>query len=166
MYLLPMAVATWAPVGQTPILEETVSRDHLSMMAAITPSGKLYSLTLDHAFNGASVVGFLRQLLRQIPGKLTLLWDGATIHRSKEVHAFLSDPSEGAAQRLQLVSLPAYAPELNPTESVWSHLKRAELANITSHDLAELRPTVEKARERIRRQPKLLHSFFHPLDFY
>lgn len=158
-----MATATWAPVGQTPILEETVSRDHLSMMAAITPEGTLYSRTQDHAFKGASVVAFLRQLLRRIPGKITLLWDGAPIHRSKAVKAFLS---EGNATRLRLIRLPGYAPELNPTEGLWSVLKTKELANVTSHDLSELRLHMETAREHLRHQPRLLRSFFHDLDFY
>lgn len=163
IYLLPMAVSTWAPIGQTPILEETLTRDHLSLMAAVTPDGKLYSRTQDHAFNGASVADFLRQLLRRIPGEITLVWDGSPIHRSKEVQALLS---ERAAKRLHLVFLPPYAPELNPTEGLWSYLKRVELANIASHDLSELRHRLHNALTRLRRLPDLLRSFFLPLDSF
>jgi transposase len=162
-YLLPMIVRTWAPVGQTPILRETVTHDHLSMLAAMTPQGQLYTRTLDHAFNGANVVGFLHHLLGRIRGPITLLWDGATIHRSKEVKAFLS---EGAAKRLHLVALPGYAPDLNPTEALWSFLKQTELGNVSSADLIQLRHELQKALERVRGHPLLLQSFFQSLDPY
>ena len=35
-YLLPAVVRTYAPIGQTPVLHEQLSRDHLSVMSAIT----------------------------------------------------------------------------------------------------------------------------------
>jgi transposase len=155
LYLLPMAGTTWSPVGETPILVETASRDHLSLMAAVTPDGKLYTLTLDRAFKGGDVVIFLKRLLRQIPGQLTVVWDGASIHRSKEVKTFLS---EGAAKRLHLERLPAYAPELNPAEGIWSYLKRVELANVCCHDLSELREELHRARERLRHKVDVLKA--------
>ena len=40
-YLLPTVVRTYAPVGQTPILREKLTRDHLSAMSGITLEGKL-----------------------------------------------------------------------------------------------------------------------------
>jgi hypothetical protein len=36
-----MVVRTYAPVGQTPVLHERLSRDHLSAMSGITLEGKL-----------------------------------------------------------------------------------------------------------------------------
>jgi hypothetical protein len=57
------------------------------------------------------VVEFLKALLEQFEGKLLVIWDGAPIHRSKNVKEFLA---EGGARRLQLERLPGYAPELNP----------------------------------------------------
>jgi transposase len=158
-----MAVRTWSPVGVTPLLEETVSRDHLSMLGAVTPEGKLYTLTLDHAFKGADVVTFLKHLLRQISGQLTLLWEGAPIHRSKEVKAFLA---EGAAERLHLEMFPSYSPQLNPAEGIWSYLKRVELANLCCHDLIELRQELNAARERLRHKTDLLQSFIQAPGFY
>ena len=74
-------VRTYAPVGQTPILKEHLSRDHLSAMSAITLEGKLYMTEQERSFKGEDVVRFLKHLLRQIPGKLLLIWDGSPIHR-------------------------------------------------------------------------------------
>ena len=80
-YLLPGVVRTYAPVGQTPILKEHLSRDHLSAMSAITLEGKLYMKEQERSFKGEDVVRFLKHLLRQIPGKLLIIWDGSPIHR-------------------------------------------------------------------------------------
>ena len=54
-YLLPGVVRTYAPVGQTPILKEHLSRDHLSAMSAITLEGKLYMIEQERSFKGEDV---------------------------------------------------------------------------------------------------------------
>ena len=61
-YLLPMVVRTYAPVGETPILHENLTRDHLSAMSGITLEGKLYMLEQDKSFKGEDVVRFLGHL--------------------------------------------------------------------------------------------------------
>jgi transposase len=90
-------------VGQTPILHEHLSRDHLSVISAITLEGKLLMMEQERSFKGEDVVRFLRHLLRQIPGKLLLIWDGSPIHRGGAVKAFVAS---GASSRLQLEQLP------------------------------------------------------------
>jgi transposase len=65
------------------------------------------------------VVAFLEHLLREVPGRMVLIWDGAPIHRSQVIQEFLAN---GAAPRLHLERLPAYAPELNPGEGLWAYL--------------------------------------------
>jgi transposase len=146
-YLLPMVVRTYAPIGQTPVLHEELSRDHLSAMSGITLEGKLLMMEQERSFKGPDVVRFLRHALRRISGKLLVIWDGSPIHRSRAVKNFLSD---GAAARLQLEQLPGYAPELNPDEGVWKHLKCVELKNICCQSLSELKNELRKAKERLR----------------
>jgi hypothetical protein len=80
-YPLPSVVRTYAPVGQTPILREWCTRDHLSAISAISPEGKRYFHSQDHPINSDDVVGFLEHLLREVPGRMVLIWDGAPIHR-------------------------------------------------------------------------------------
>jgi hypothetical protein len=49
------------------------------------------------AFKGEDVVRFLKHLMRQIEGKLLIIWDGSPIHRSQAVKDFLSSgASQGA----------------------------------------------------------------------
>jgi hypothetical protein len=51
-YVLPMVVRTYAPVGKRPILEENLTRDHLSAMSAITLDGKFYMIEQERSFKG------------------------------------------------------------------------------------------------------------------
>ena len=144
---MPAVVRTYAPIGQTPVLRERLTRDRLSLMSAITPEGKLLIIEQDRAFKGPDVVRFLKHALRQIPGKLLVVWDGSPIHRAKAVKEFLAS---GAASRVQLEQLPGYAPELNPDEGIWKHLKYVEMKNVCCRSLSELRVELRRAKERLR----------------
>jgi transposase len=142
-----MVVRTYAAVGKTPIHKEKLTRDHLSAMSAITLDVKLYIREQDRAFKGEDALRFLKHLLRQIPGKLLVIWDVSPIHRGEAVKDFLAG---GAASRLKLEQLPGYAPDLNPDEGVWKHLKCVELKNLCCESLAELKVELGKAKERLR----------------
>ena len=152
-YLLPAVVRTYAPVGQTPILHEHLSRDHLSAMSAITLEGKLYMTEQERAFKGEDVVRFLKHLMRQISGKLLVIWDGSPIHRGGAVKNFLAS---GASKRLKLEQLPGYAPDLNPDEGIWKHLKCVELKNLCCQNLKELKVELRKAKERLRHKKHVI----------
>jgi hypothetical protein len=80
-YLLPSVARTYAPVGETPILHHRLSHDHLSVIGAVGLNAKLYFQVYEEAISSAEVIRFLKHLLRHIPGKLLIVWDGAMIHR-------------------------------------------------------------------------------------
>jgi transposase len=150
-------VRTYAPVGQTPILREWGTRDHLSAISAISPEGKLYFHGQDRAMTSEDVVAFLEHLLREVPGRLVIIRDGAPIHRSRVIQDFLAN---GAARRLHVERLPAYAPELNPGEGLWEHLKGVELRNVCCFTLRHLRCELRAAVKRVRRKPRMIKGCF------
>ncbi len=152
-----MAVRTSAPVGQTPVLRVPLTRDHLSAIGALTPEGRLFMQVQDHAYKGEDVVRFLKQLLRKIKGKLLIIWDGSMIHRCQAIKDFLA---QGAAARIHLERLPAYAPEFNPQEGVWNLLKRRELKNRWCKTLSELENALLLARARLRHRKHTLRQCF------
>lgn len=152
-----MVVRTYAPMGQTPILRHLLTYDHLSVISAITAQGKLYTMAQDHSITGPDVVRFLKHLLRHIPGKLLVIWDGATIHRSRVIKTFLAD---GAAERILLERLPGYAPELNPDEGIWNYLKRVELKNVACRNLSHLQVELRKAIARLRHKIDVIQACF------
>jgi transposase len=135
--LIPSLRKTWSPVGQTPILIHRYRHDRISAISGIAVSPKRFHCTLycqlyEDNIQGEEVAAFLRHLLHQIPGHLVVLLDNGTIHYGDPVQELLARTS-----RLHLESFPSHAPELNPDEGVWNHLKRT-LANGRPDTQAEL----------------------------
>ena len=155
--LLPAAVRTYAPRGHTPILRVPLTWDHLSVISAITPDGRLLMMIQEVAFNGATIVRFLKHLLRHIRGQLLIIWDGLPAHRGQAVKDFLR---QGAAQRIHLERLPGYAPDLNPDEGIWHYLKQVEMKNVCCHNLDELRYELRKAAARLRHKTDVILACF------
>ncbi len=155
-------VRTYAPRGRTPVLAETLTRDHLSVISGVTPQGQLFLQCYEDALTGAQVVRFLRHLQRHLAGPLIVIWDGASIHRNGTVRAFLARQPPGW---LQVVALPGYAPELNPNEGVWDTLKVKELANLACGGLAELHREIHGAAQRLRRHPELIRGYFREAGY-
>lgn len=155
-YLLPAVVKTYAPKAQTPILDEWQTRDHLSVMGGVTAQGKVYTLVRPKSLNGLHAIEFLVHLGRLGADRLLVIWDGSPIHRRAEVKAFLSE----AGDAIHLESLPAYAPDLNPVEWLWRHLKEVEMRNLACGDLEELHLELHLALGRVRHKSRLFGSFF------
>ena len=156
-YLLPGCVRSYAPCGQTPILRVFHTRDHLSVMSGITPKGRLFTLMRDDALTGVESVQFLKRLHRHLGRKLLVIWDGSPIHRGHDVKDFLGN---GGGRYIHLERLPGYAPDLNPDEGTWQHLKQVEMRNLCCLDLHHLQHELSLAVLRLRRRPLIIQSFF------
>jgi len=94
----------------------------------------------------------LKHLRRHVRGKVFLIWDGLSGHWSEEVSAHIR------ANRpwLTVFRFPAYAPELNPVEGVWSASKTKDFANFCPKDVTALEEHIKKGRRRIQRNPGIL----------
>ena len=77
-------------------------------------------------------------------------------HRSRAVWDFVRQQRG----RIWLEFLPAYAPELHPTECIWGHLKQQEIANLCPKNLSELSLQALRALKRMRRRPTLVMAFW------
>ena len=64
-------------------------------------------------------IEFLQRLLYRQRAPIFLIVDGHPVHHSGAVKRFV----RAHRGRLRPFQLPPYAPELNPDEQVWSHLK-------------------------------------------
>jgi transposase len=156
-YLLPAKVRSYAPRGHPPVLRVLETHDHLSVMSAVTPQGRLFTLVRDEPLTGLECVRFLKHLLAHLERKLLVIWDGSPIHRGQAVKGFLA---HGGARQVHLERLPGYAPDLNADEGVWNQLKYVELRNRCCLDFPHLRHHLYLAIVRLRRQPLLIQSFF------
>jgi transposase len=126
-------------------------------MSGITPRGQLFTLTRRRPLRSVESIAFLGHVQRMVGRKLLVMWDGSPIHRSHEIKSFLAN---GGAPFVQLEKLPAYAPDLNPDEGVWQHLKHVEMRNLCCSDLHHLSVELKLAVKRLRRRPSLIQSFF------
>jgi transposase len=155
-YLLPGVVKTYAPRARTPVVDEWQTRDHLSVMGGVTTRGKVYALVRPQSLNGLNTIEFLLHLGRLAGDRLLVIWDGSPIHRRAEVSEFVAE-ARGA---IIVERLPSYAPDLNPVEWLWRHLKDVELRNLSCLDLEQLHLEFHLALGRVRQRPRLIRTYF------
>lgn len=156
-YPLPGLVRTYAPQGQTPVIPEKQTRDHLAVMGGMTPDGKVYTWVRQEPLNGLHCVEFLIHLQAVAAERLLVIWDGSPIHRRVAVREFVAQ-TEG---KVRLEAMPGYAPDLNPwDDGGWHHLKSVEMRNLPCRDLEELHEQFHLALARLRQKPHLVRSFF------
>jgi len=112
-------------------------------------------------FTEADYARLLDDAHQQLGGPLVVVWDGLNTH----VSGAMADLVAGR-DWLTVFRLPAYAPELNPAEAVWSHLKRS-LANLAKRDIIQLTALVKTRLRRMQYRPTLLDGFLAKtrLDF-
>ena len=150
-------------MGQTPVVRHRYTHDRISAISGIAVSPKrgqctLYCQLYEDNIHGEEVAAFLRHLLRQIPGHLVVLLDNGGIHRGEPVQELLARTS-----RLHLEPFPPYAPELNPDEGVWHHLK-AQLANGRPDTQAELMDVLADEICHLATSPALLRGCIEQSD--
>lgn len=159
--LVPCVQRTWSPRGQTPILPMAGSWSKISAISAISASPQRKRINLyirlhpKKNIRCLEVIEFLKHLKRHLRKGFVLLWDGGMPHRAAKTKQWLKEHPEIHAFRF-----PAYAPDLNPDEWVWNHLKRS-LANGVPRDLGDLQNSLIKPMRRLQRSTKLLWSCIH-----
>jgi transposase len=158
--LQPLNRRTWAPRGVTPQQRSWDRRDRLSVIGVVTLSptrkriGTCFSVQRENV-RAEHVVDFLRRLRRKIRRPLIVVWDRWSVHRSAA-----SCIAAAGWKRLDWEWLPAYAPELNPVEAMWSHAKYADLANYVPDDINALDAAVGDSLNDQSRKHSLKRSYF------
>ena len=161
MLMAPLVRRSLAPSGQTPILKQHGQRrDKVSLIAALCLSPVRRRLSLHFRtypkqyVNNERTVEFLRPLLRQLRGPVIVVWDRGNMHQGDPIRELLR-----RIPRLELHSLPPYAPELNPVEQLWNYLKYHRFVNHAPLDIGTLNKDVKRHLHCIRRKPDRLHAF-------
>ena len=166
----PLVRRTLAVKGQTPQLLHNVrhkgrGRDKVSVIGALTLSPKLHHLGLffsslvNDYFDHSAVAWFLRELLKHLRGPVIVVWDRGPMHQGPEIRQLQQD-----FPRLQFEQLPAYAPDLNPVECVWSYLKWGRLSNYAAPDPQTLDKTLFQELHCIRDDQDFLRGFWRASD--
>jgi transposase len=151
----PTRVRTWAPRGQTPVLQYSFSWKQLSAIAGVT-FWQFYFRLFPGAIKGPQLVEFLGALHRQIPRPLLIIWDGLQAHKSKVVRRYIEQDDVD----IQLEFLPAYAPELNPVQYIWGYLKTHEIANLCASNLHQVSDFARRRLRSMQRRTSLVSAFW------
>jgi transposase len=147
---------TWSVKGQTPVIERPGQRQSISAASAVTASGGFWYCTYEGGLNAELFVTLRRRMMRNRVKPVHLIADGLPAHKTALVKAYLTS-TDG---RLTLHVLPGYAPDLNPDEWVWSHMKRTGVARTPLRRGEKLRDKIEAQLAQIKRLPQLIRSFF------
>jgi transposase len=160
--MTPVVRRTYAPRGETPIVEAFYRKGKVSAISAVTVSaarkrcGLSYRLLPDNAnAHGEDTVSFLAGLRRRLQGPMTILWDRSNIHqRCGLVKRYLAKHPEIITEEF-----PGYAPDANPDEGVWGWTKYHRLPNFAPEGLGELRSRLEGELSSLSKRGDLLASF-------
>lgn len=134
-------------------------RERLSVIGSlhVSPRRKLGQCFAIHSHNVRTpeVVGYLKELHRQLRRPLIVVMDRLPAHRSA-----VSQLRKRGVDWLHVEWLPGYAPDLNPVEALWSYSKYSRLANFTPDDRDGLFDAVIDAVGDSQLDPHLMASFF------
>jgi len=153
---------TWGMRGQTPVVRVSGQRHRVNVISVISPRGRLWFRCFKGNLNAARFIAFLKDLLRDIRGLIDLVLDRHPAHIAAATRRFI----EENRTRLRVHFLPGYAPEMNPDEHVWAHLKsmfRREPVALGE----KLDHAVEASMDQIQSNRALVRRFFdHPEVVY
>jgi transposase len=152
----PRLGRTYGLKGQTPVVTTTGQRQKINAISALTASGAFWCQIYTERLNGKLFVQFLREFMRGRPGRVYLVVDGHPAHKAQVVKDLIAE-LEG---KLELHFLPPYAPDLNPDEFVWGHVKTNGLRKKPLRKNESLRERVAKDLHAIKGNRTLVRSFF------
>ena len=151
----PTVVRTWGKKGETPIIYHSFNWKQLSCIGAVTKKQYYFRLH-DGAIDAKRAIAFCKNLKRQISRKLLLIGDGSGPHRSRKFQNYIAS-TKG---KIVFERFPAYAPELNPTEYLWSHDKHHAQPNFCPKTYAELKYRTRRCLRRGQYHYSLVRYFW------
>ena len=151
---------TWGIRGKTPVVKTSGQRQSVNAISAVTLRGAFWYSVYTGRLNAETFIGFLKTFMRHRRKPVFLVIDGLPVHKAKTVAAHV----QSLKGRLELHFLPGYAPELNPDEFVWNHLRHFGTTKIPLRKNESLLARVKQNLAAIKHSPKLIRSFFHAPD--
>lgn len=134
----------WMPIGARPLGKQKIGYEYLYLYVSVKPfTGELFAMFLPR-LNKECFGIFVRERSLSLERKILMVADGATAHRLEN-------------EKIELVKLPAYAPETNPVERFFEEL-RSELEFCGFESLDEAEVYLTKILGKYFKQPELVKS--------
>ena len=147
---------TYGLKGHPPIVVTSGQRQSINVISAVTARGEFWAATYTGKLNAEAFVAFLQNFMKGRRGKAFLVVDGHPAHKANLVKHYV----QSLKGRLELHFLPPYAPDLNPDEFVWSHMKTNGVSKKPLKKNESMRKRVEEDIANIQGNPELVRSFF------
>nr|WP_243741134.1 transposase [Streptomyces sp. 8K308] len=162
----PPRARTWGRAGHTPVVRvrgRGSGRISMAGMSCYMPGRRsrlIYRSRLHRGRKGEPK-GFTWRDYRdlivrariQLGGPVVLVWDNLAAHKTPQLKAFF----EASADWLTVFYLPAYAPDLNPQEGIWSQVKRG-IGNLAAVSVDHLAAAVKHRLKKIQHRPPLIDA--------
>jgi len=165
--LRPPKARTWAPRGHTPVVAVSgkgSGRVSVAGLVCLKPGSRghlYYRVRIHHGRKGerrsmseADYAHLITAAHTKLHAPVILIWDNLNTHVSAAMRRF----TDAHPQWLTVVRLPAYAPDLNPAEGVWSNMKNS-LGNLAASTVGQLAAIVKNRLKSIQYRPALIDGF-------
>lgn len=140
--------------GQTPVVPGTGQRN---MISSITGRGTLRFMVFKRRFTAAVFIEFMGRLLRETGRKVYLIVDGHPAHKARRVEKWLAARKE----RIRLIFLPAYSPDVNPDEFLNHDVKANAAGRRRASSLDDMIADLRGCLRSTQKQPGVVKRFFH-----
>ena len=148
---------SYAPAGKTPVTFAVGGTRHkLSMIATVTNQGKTRWMIIDEGFNADKLIEFLDALVKDAGRKVFLILDNLRVHHSKPVKTWVEEHKE----KIELLYLPSYSPELNPEERLNADLKQTLYTKVPVRTKAKLKAATTEHMQILEKSPERVKKFF------
>ena len=147
---------TWGVRGQTPVVQRPGQRQSMSAASAVNAKGAFWYCTYEGALNAELFIKLLQKMMKYRKKAIHLVLDSLPAHKKASVRDYVAT----TGGKLTLHFLPGYAPDLNPDELVWSHVKRTGTARRPLQKGEKLRDKIEGQLANLQQMPHLVRSFF------
>jgi transposase len=147
---------TWGEKGKTPEVRTSGQRQSVNAISAVNALGAFWYNVYTGRFNAGRFKEFLNDFLRYRRRPVFLVVDGHPAHKANLIKKYIQE----LKGKLELHFLPGYAPDLNPDEFVWNHLRQKGVSKMPLMRNESLRKRVESDLASIKAKPALVRSFF------
>lgn len=162
--------SVYSPIGQTPLIARKTSvTERVYAVSGVSPRGELIRKVHTTPMDSKKIIDFLKAAIKRfVPNpmagqeRLSIVWDNASIHCSKEIKSYLRNDPE-AKRVLRLYQTPVYCPWYNPDEQVWNFLKSEFVKYRWCNGIKELANLVRKGLDELGKRPQRIRAAFrHP----
>lgn len=154
---------SYSPKGITPAIRLPAKKERINLISSITNQGKVRFMLYDGTMNAATMIKFMKRLIKDADRKVYLILDNLRVHHSKLVKAWVESHSD----EIELFFLPSYSPELNPDEYLNCDLKDGVHSRCPARSKKQLKNKAISHLRKIQKLPERVKRYFrHPKIAY